>query len=205
MAMSVIPVQLSLLVTFCSVATASNQIQAQMLSSVFNLDHWVNVPVFFCSFHISEIIPPSSQRHKPKAFLYKFFQIYLQISFSFVMRLCICVCTAWIFCMCEHMYVWVCVYMVTYAYSGLRLIPGIILCSSTVIFGAESLIQSQSLSIWLVSLASLLWGSPVSTFRGCNYRQATVTTWPSHGFLEIQTLVTYFLRQAFCLPIYYKP
>ena len=45
--------------------------------------------------------------------------------------------------------------------------------SSTLFFEAESLSQTPSSLIWLVSLPSLLWGSPVFAFRNLNYRWVT--------------------------------
>lgn len=71
------------------------------------------------------------------------------------------------------MYVYVgyicCGNMQDYVYAGSRLMSGIILDHLLHYSIRQGLSEPQSLWIWLVLAASLLWRSSVSTFPGCNY------------------------------------
>lgn len=70
--------------------------------------------------------------------------------------------------MCVSMFAHVWVYVVCVcACGGVRMICGVVLDgSSTLFIGTGSFNQTQNSPIWLVFLANLLWGSPVSTVQG---------------------------------------
>lgn len=65
---------------------------------------------------------------------------------------------------------------------------------------AESLSQSLSLLMWLLLIASSLWGAPgPPPFQAWNYRWAMTPIWPLCWFLETQTLVLMQVWQALYL------
>lgn len=77
-------------------------------------------------------------------------------------------------CVCTFTYVWAHIdvqvhgNMRVHAYGGQGLLLGTFLLLPLCSFEAASLHQTRTLLLQLVSLASLLWQSPVSAFQGWN-------------------------------------
>lgn len=73
---------------------------------------------------------------------------------------------AWYWCTCTYMIVHTC--------GGQKLTWNHPL--STLFIEAGSLIQTQNVPVWLVSLANFFCGSPISAFQGWNYRPVVMST-----------------------------
>lgn len=68
---------------------------------------------------------------------------------------------------CMNVYMYACFCMQVHMCRGLSFISRTISnCYSTLLIDTESLNLTKSLSIWLVLIASLLWGWPISPFLG---------------------------------------
>lgn len=92
---------------------------------------------------------------------------------------CMCGCT---FCTCISIHVWV--HEEPEADAGDHPLSLFTLFTET---GSSN--QTQSLSIWVVLLASLLWRPLFSTFWGGNCRQTVMSTKHSYGFWGFETRV----------------
>ena len=113
------------------------------------------------------------------------------------MSVCVCVVRVCIFymymdiCVCAYVHVCVCacvrVCMYVYVWTWRPEADGRNHPQSLFKLYSEagSLNQSQMSLIWLVSLASLLWGSLISAFQGWNSRWVTMATWHLYEFLGI--------------------
>lgn len=87
-----------------------------------------------------------------------------------------CLCNVYL-CTYAFEFVWAHIHMYAHECGGPRLISRIILnLFFTFFIDARTLNQTQSWSIQVVLLASLLWGFPVPIFLGLNYRQAIAPT-----------------------------
>lgn len=85
-----------------------------------------------------------------------------RIAFLLSFLSCVCMFTyVWV-----HIYVQVPVYMCAHAYGGQGLLLGTFLLLPLCSFEAASLHETRTLLLQLVSLANLLWQSPVSAFQG---------------------------------------
>lgn len=100
-------------------------------------------------------------------YMYKYVCMYVCVYLSMYAYMCISVCVS-VYIVCTHVWVSVC------TCQGLRLISGIIFLSSSILFAEEEdLYKAQSPPIWLILLASVLWGFLIFKFWGYNNSWAT--------------------------------
>lgn len=78
----------------------------------------------------------------------------------------------------------ICMHALMHVCGGLRLVvERFVYHSSTLFTETVSLSQNNRLPIWFISITSLIWGSLVSLFQDCNYRQTCISMWHLHGVL----------------------
>lgn len=98
-----------------------------------------------------------------------------------------CICM-WCTCLCVYVWVHVC----AHAYGGENLMLGVfIACFCTLFVEAESPNQAQSSSIWLVSLAGLLWGTPGLCLPRLELQEGCHIHLPLTWTLDIHAYTTY--------------